>query len=63
MAVTQPAPVVPALIQCPVCHQNGTAFKPLFRFEPGVPPLIHPQGAAIRFVVCNYCHAVIASVA
>jgi hypothetical protein len=62
MAVSQPAPVVPTLIQCPACHQNGTAFKPLFRIEPGVPPLIHPQGATIRFIVCNYCNAVISCV-
>jgi len=63
MAVTQPAPVVPALVRCPACHQTGTAFKPLFRYEPGVPPLIHPQGAAVRFIVCNYCNAVVAAVA
>lgn len=63
MPVSQPAPMVPALICCPACRQNGTAFKPLFRFEPGVAPLIHPQGAAIRFIVCNYCHAVVAAVA
>ena len=63
MAVSQPAPMVPTSICCPACRANGTAFKPLFRIEPGVPPLIHPQAAPIKFIVCNYCNAVIASVA